>query len=83
MMKKAIKNMNKEELIEDFYDLSDLQEKLKELYEKKFGNEIGKEITNDDEIKLFNRIKKNLYYILLAKIHINERLASEFKTFIM
>ena len=81
-MTKAIENMNKKELIKAFRKLNDLQEDVEKLYKKGFGSRIGEEIT-DDELELINQTKLCLDEIILAKHYINERLYSEFKTFVM
>ncbi len=75
--------MNKEELLKTFKELDEMQEKFKQIYEKSFGNRIGEEITNPLDIELFERIKADLYGILLAKHQVSERLSTEFGIFIM
>lgn len=82
-MTERIKNMNKQELIETFKTLEDMQEDLRQIYEKEFGERVGEEITNDIDIQLFERIKNLLKGILLAKYYISDRLSSEFNTFVM
>ena len=82
-MTEQIKNMNKQELIETFKTLEDMQEDLRQIYEKEFGERVGEEITNDIDIQLFERIKNLLKGILLAKYYISDRLSSEFNTFVM
>lgn len=82
-MTERIKNMNKQELIETFKTLDSMQEDLRQIYEKEFGERVGEEITNDIDIQLFERIKNLLKGILLAKYYISDRLSSEFNTFVM
>ena len=82
-MTEQIKNMNKQELIDTFKTLEDMQEDLRKIYEKEFGDRVGEEITNDIDIQLFERIKNLLKGILLAKYYISDRLSSEFNTFVM
>ena len=82
-MTEQIKNMNKQELIDTFKTLEDMQEDLRKIYEKEFGERVGEEITNDIDIQLFERIKNLLKGILLAKYYISDRLSSEFNTFVM
>ena len=82
-MTEQIKNMNKQELIETFKTLEDMQEDLRQIYEKEFGERVGEEITNDIDIQLFERIKNLLKGILLAKYYISDRLSSEFNIFVM
>ena len=82
-MTEQIKNMNKQELIETFKTLETMQEDLRQIYEKEFGERVGEEITNDIDIQLFERIKNLLKGILLAKYYISDRLSSEFNTFVM
>lgn len=82
-MTEQIKNMNKQELIETFKTLEDMQEDLRQIYEKEFGEIVGEEITNDIDIQLFERIKNLLKGILLAKYYISDRLSSEFNIFVM
>ena len=82
-MTEQIKNMNKQELIDTFKTLEDMQEDLRQIYEKEFGDRVGEEITNDIDIQLFERIKNLLKGILLAKYYISDRLSSEFNTFVM
>ena len=82
-MTEQIKNMNKQELIETFKTLENMQEDLRQIYEKEFGERVGEEITNDIDIQLFERIKNLLKGILLAKYYISDRLSSEFNTFVM
>lgn len=74
-MTKQIKNMNKE-LINTFETLDVMQEDLRQIYEKEFGDMIGDE-------RLFNQIKNTMSGILLAKHHVSERLSSEFNVFLM
>lgn len=82
-MSEQIKNMNKHELIDAFKTLETMQEDLRQIYEKEFGERVGEEITNIVDIQLFERIKNNLNGILLAKHDIRDRLSSEFGIFIM
>ena len=82
-MTEQIKNMNKQELIDAFKELETMQEDLRQIYEKEFGDRVGQEITNNIDIQLFERIKDNLYLILLAKHYVSDRLSSEFNIFIM
>ena len=82
-MTEQIKNMNKQELIDFFKTLDAMQEDLRQIYEKEFGERVGEEITNINDIQLFERIKNNLSGILLAKHYIRDRLNSEFNIFIM
>ena len=82
-MTERIKNMNKQELIETFKTLEAIQEDLRQIYEKEFGDRVGEELTNNIDIQLFERIKNNLNGILLAKRYIRDRLSSEFNIFVM
>ena len=82
-MTEQIKNMNKQELIDTFKTLDAMQEDLRQIYEKEFGERVGEEITNINDIQLFERIKNNLNGILLAKHDISYRLSSEFNIFVM
>ena len=82
-MTEQIKNMNKQELIDTFKTLETMQEDLRQIYEKEFGERVGEEITNINDIQLFERIKNNLNGILLAKHDIRDRLSSEFNIFVM
>ena len=82
-MTEQIKNMNKQELIETFKTLETIQEDLRQIYEKEFGNRVGEEITNNIDIQLFERIKNDLNAIVLAKYYISDRLSSEFNIFVM
>ena len=82
-MTEQIKNMNKQELIETFKTLDSMQEDLRQIYEKEFGDRVGEEITNINDIQLIERIKNNLALILLAKHYISDRLSSEFNIFVM
>ena len=82
-MTEQIKNMNKQELIDTFKTLETMQEDLRQIYEKEFGERVGEEITNNIDIQLFERIKNNLNGILLAKHYIRNRLSSEFNIFVM
>ena len=82
-MTEQIKNMNKQELIDTFKELETMQEDLRQIYEKEFGERIGEEITNDIYVQLFEQIKNNLNGIFLAKHYISDRLSSEFNIFVM
>ena len=82
-MTEQIKNMNKQELIETFKTLETIQEDLRQIYEKEFGDRVGEEITNNIDIQLFERIKHDLNVIVLAKHYISDRLSSEFNIFVM
>ena len=82
-MTEQIKNMNKQELIDTFKTLDAMQEDLRQIYEKEFGERVGEEITNINDIQLFEQIKNNLEGILLAKHYIRDRLGSEFNIFVM
>ena len=82
-MTEQIKNMNKHELIDTFKTLETMQEDLRQIYEKEFGERVGEEITNIIDIQLFEQIKNNLNGILLAQHYIRDRLSSEFNIFVM
>ena len=82
-MTEQIKNMNKQELIDTFKTLETIQEDLRQIYEKEFGDRVGEELTNDIDIQLFERIKNDLNVIVLAKHYISDRLSSEFNIFVM
>ena len=82
-MTEQIKNMNKQELIDTFKTLETIQEDLRQIYEKEFGDRVGEEITNNIDIQLFERIKNDLNVIVLAKHDISDRLSSEFNIFVM
>lgn len=82
-MTEQIKHMNKRELIDTFKSLETMQEDLRQIYEKEFGERVGEEITNVIDIQLFEQIKNNLNGILLAKHDIRDRLSSEFNIFVM
>ena len=82
-MTEQIKNMNKQELIDTFKTLETMQEDLRQIYEKEFGDRVGEEITNNIDIQLFEQIKNNLNTIVLAKYYISDRLSSEFNIFVM
>ena len=82
-MTEQIKNMNKQELIETFKTLETIQEDLRQIYEKEFGDRVGEELTNNIDIQLFERIKNDLNAIVLAKYYISDRLSSEFNIFVM
>ena len=83
MTKEQIKNMNKDELIDTFRALENLQEDLRQIYEKKFGERIGEELTDISDIEFFKRIKNILYEILLEKLYVKDQLSSKFNTFVM
>ena len=82
-MTEQIKNMNKQELIDTFKTLETIQEDLRQIYEKEFGDRVGEEIINNIDIQLFERIKNDLNVIVLAKHYISDRLSSEFNIFVM
>ena len=82
-MTEQIKNMNKQELIDTFKTLETIQEDLRQIYEKEFGDRVGEELTNNIDIQLFERIKNDLNAIVLAKYYISDRLSSEFNIFVM
>ena len=82
-MTEQIKNMNKQELIDTFKALESMQEDLRQIYEKEFGERVGEEITNNIDIQLFEKIKNNLNGIILAKHYVSDRLSSEFNIFVM
>ena len=82
-MTKQIKNMNEHELVDTFKTLETMQEDLRQIYEKEFGERVGEKLTNSTDIQLFVQIKNNLEGILLAKQYIRDRLGSEFGIFIM
>ena len=82
-MTEQIKNMNKQELIDTFKTLETIQEDLRQIYEKEFGDRVGEEITNNIDIQLFERIKNDLNVIVLAKHYVSDRLSSEFNIFVM
>ena len=82
-MTEQIKNMNKQELIDTFKTLETIQEGLRQIYEKEFGDRVGEEITNNIDIQIFERIKNDLNVIVLAKHYISDRLSSEFNIFVM
>ena len=82
-MAKYYKKMNKDELIETLSILDDMQEDLRQIYKKQFGDRIGEEITDKSEIELYNLIENNLSMIILARNCIKERLSLDFNTFIM
>ena len=82
-MTEQIKNMNKQELSDTFKTLDAMQEDLRQIYEKEFGERVGEEITNINDIQLFEQIKNNLEGILLAKHYIRDQLSSEFNIFVM
>ena len=82
-MTEQIKNMNKQELIDTFKTLETIQEDLRQIYEKEFGDRVGEEITNNIDIQLFERIKNDLNAIVLSKHYISDRLSSEFNIFVM
>ena len=82
-MAKYYKKMNKDELIETLSILDDMQEDLRQIYKKQFGDRIGETLTDEDEIELYNLIENNLSMIILARNCIKERLSLDFNTFIM
>ena len=82
-MTEQIKNMNKQELIDTFKTLETMQEDLRQIYEKEFGDRVGEKITNNIDIQLFERIKNDLNVIVLAKHYVSDRLSSEFNIFVM
>ena len=82
-MTEQIKNMNKQELIDTFKTLETIQEDLRQIYEKEFGDRVGEEITNNIDIQLFEKIKNYLNVIVLTKHYISDRLSSEFNIFVM
>ena len=82
-MTEQIKSMNKQELIDTFKTLETIQEDLRQIYEKEFGDRVGEEITNNIDIQIFERIKNDLNAIVLAKHYISDRLSSEFNIFVM
>ena len=82
-MTKYYKKMNRDELIETLKTLDEMQEDLRQMYEKQFGDKIGEEITDESEVKLYNLIENNLSMIVLARNCIKERLSLEFNTFII
>ena len=83
MTKEQIKNMDKDELIDAFRALENLQEDLRQIYEKKFGERIGEELTDISDIEFFKRIKNILYEILLEKHYVKDQLSSKFNTFVI
>lgn len=82
-MTKHYKTMNRNELIETLEILDNMQEDLRQIYEKEFGDKIGETITDEVEVELYLQIENNLSKIILAKNSIKERLSLEFNTFIM
>ena len=82
-MAKYYKKMNKDELIETLSILDDMQEDLRQIYKKQFGDRIGETLTDEDEIEIYNLIKKNLSMIIAARNLIKTRLGLDFNTFIM
>ena len=82
-MTEQIKSMNKQELIDTFKTLDAMQEDLRQIYEKEFGEIVGEEITNINDIQLFERIVNNLHGIFVAKRDIRDQLSSEFNIFVM
>lgn len=83
MTKEQIKNMNKDELIDTFRALENSQEDLRKIYEKKFGEKIGEELTDISDIEFFKRIKNILHEILLEKLYVKDQLSSKFNTFVI
>ena len=82
-MAKYYKKMNKDELIETLSILDGMQEDLRQIHEKQFGDRIGETLTDEDEIEIYNLIKKNLSMIIAARNLIKTRLGLDFNTFIM
>ena len=82
-MTKYYKKMNRDELIETLKILDGMQEDLRQIYKKEFGNKVGEPITDEVEVELYEQIENNLSMIILARNCIKERLRLEFNTFIM
>lgn len=82
-MTKYYKKMNRDELIETLKILDGMQEDLRQIYKKEFGDKIGEPITDKVEVELYEQIENNLSMIILARNCIKERLRLEFNTFIM
>ena len=75
--------MNRDELIETLKILDGMQEDLRQIYKKEFGDKVGEPITDEVEVELYEQIENNLSMIILARNCIKERLRLEFNTFIM
>ena len=82
-MTKYYKKMNRDELIETLKILDGMQEDLRQIYKKEFGDKVGEPITDEIEVELYEQIENNLSMIILAINCIKERLRLEFNTFIM
>ena len=82
-MTKYYKKMNRDELIETLKILDGMQEDLRQIYKKEFGDKVGEPITDEVEVELYEQIENNLSMIILARNCIKERLRLEFNTFIM
>ena len=82
-MTKYYKKMNRDELIETLKILDGMQEDLRQIYKKEFGDKVGEPITDEIEVELYEQIENNLSMIILARNCIKERLRLEFNTFIM
>lgn len=82
-MTKYYKKMNRDELIETLKILDDMQEDLRQIYKKEFGDKVREPITDEVEVELYEHIENNLSMIILARNCIKERLRLEFNTFIM
>ena len=82
-MTKYYKKMNRDELIETLKILDGMQEDLRQIYKKAFGDKVGEPITDEIEVELYEQIENNLSMIILARNCIKERLRLEFNTFIM
>lgn len=82
-MTKYYKKMNRDELIETLKILDDMQEDLRQIYKKEFGDKVGEPITDEVEVELYEQIENNLSMIILARNCIKERLRLEFNTFII
>lgn len=82
-MTKYYKKMNRDELIETLKILDGMQEDLRQIYKKEFGDKVGELITDEIEVELYEQIENNLSMIILARNCIKERLRLEFNTFIM
>ena len=82
-MTKYYKKMNRDELIETLKILDGMQEDLRQIYKKEFGDKVGELITDEVEVELYEQIENNLSMIILARNCIKERLRLEFNTFIM
>lgn len=82
-MTKYYKKMNRDELIETLKILDGMQEDLRQIYKKEFGDKVGEPITDEVEVELYEQIENNLSMIILARNCIKERLRLAFNTFIM